>query len=162
MALSAATDQQFHHLEGDGTADDRMEQGQGDDHHDMVSRDATPRHSRSEEDASWQAVKSAKQRNAKLERMRGSAGPQDQLKTDTSTYKQLPKLPALPKDDYKTVIRPNQGLPLKNVLTPTLAQAIIEARQAVTKDDQFILRINPGSNIATYRQNMRKLRTKCV
>lgn len=149
MALNAATDQQSHHLEGDGTADDRMDQGQGDDHHDRVSRDATTRRSCTEEDASWQAVKSAKQRKKEaLERRRGSAGPQDQLKTDTSTYKKLPKLPALPKDDYKIVIRPNQGLPLKNVLTPTLAQAIIEACQAAIKDDQFILRINPGSNIA--------------
>ncbi|KAH8031610.1 hypothetical protein HPB51_019510 [Rhipicephalus microplus] len=119
MALNAATDQQYHLLDQD------------------------------EEDASWQAAKSTKKRKQEaLERRRGSAGLQDQVKTGTPTFKKLPKLPPLPKDDYKIVIRPNQGLPLRNILTPTLAQAIIEACQAGIRDDHFILRINPGSNIA--------------
>ncbi|KAH7969792.1 hypothetical protein HPB52_021950 [Rhipicephalus sanguineus] len=121
MALNAATDQQYHLLDQDGTADDQMDQLQGD--HDPRKQEAQ-------------------------ERRRGSAGPQDQVKTGTSTFKKLPRLPPLPKDDYKIVIRPNQGLPLRNILTPTLAQAIIEACQAGITDDQFILRINPGSNIA--------------
>ncbi|KAH7946872.1 hypothetical protein HPB52_005511 [Rhipicephalus sanguineus] len=147
MALNAATDQQYHLLDQDGTADDQMDQLQGD--HDTVSRDAIGAQSHAEEDASWQAAKSTKKRKQEaLERRRGSAGPQDQVKTGTSTFKKLPKLPPLPKDDYKIVIRPNQGLPLRNILTPTLAQAIIEACQAGIRDDQFILRINPGSNIA--------------
>ncbi|KAH8023134.1 hypothetical protein HPB51_011248 [Rhipicephalus microplus] len=119
MALNAATDQQYHLLDQDGTADDQMDQLQGD--HDTQEA---------------------------LERRRGSAGLQDQVKTGTPTFKKLPKLPPLPKDDYKIVIRPNQGLPLRNILTPTLAQAIIEACQAGIRDDHFILRINPGSNIA--------------
>lgn len=147
MALNAATDQQYHLLDQDGTADDQMDQLQGD--HDTVSRDAIGAQSHAEEDASWQAAKSTKKRKQEaLERRRGSAGPQDQVKTGTSTFKKLPKIPPLPKDDYKIVIRPNQGLPLRNILTPTLAQAIIEACQAGIRDDQFILRINPGSNIA--------------
>ncbi|KAL1437826.1 hypothetical protein MTO96_048525 [Rhipicephalus appendiculatus] len=124
-----------------------MDQVQDDD--ETVSRDATGHQSHAEEDASWQAVKSTKQRKQEaLERRRSNAGPQDQFKTGTSTFKKLPKLPPLPKDDYKIVIRPNQGLPLRNILTPTLAQAIIQACKAAIKDDQFILRINPGSNIA--------------
>ncbi|KAH8026244.1 hypothetical protein HPB51_017380 [Rhipicephalus microplus] len=115
----------------------------------MVSRDAIGAQSHAEEDASWQAAKSTKKRKQEaLERRRGSAGLQDQVKTGTPTFKKLPKLPPLPKDDYKIVIRPNQGLPLRNILTPTLAQAIIEACQAGIRDDHFILRINPGSNIA--------------
>ncbi|KAL1484503.1 hypothetical protein MTO96_050025, partial [Rhipicephalus appendiculatus] len=147
MALDAATNLQYHHLKQDGTTDDPMEHVQDDD--DTVSRNATSHQSHDEEDASWQAVKSTKQRNHEaLERRRSNAGPQDQFKTGTSTFKKLPKLPPLPKDDYKIVIRPNQGLPLRNILTPTLAQAIIEACKAAIKDDQFILRINPGSNIA--------------
>ncbi|KAL1473494.1 hypothetical protein MTO96_038627 [Rhipicephalus appendiculatus] len=147
MALDAATDQQYHHLKQDGTADDQMDEVQDDD--ETVSRDATGHQSHAEEDASWQAVKSTKQRKQEaLERRRSNAGPQDQFKTGTSTFKKLPKLPPLPKDDYKIVIRPNQGLPLRNILTPTLAQAIIQACKAAIKDDQFILRINPGSNIA--------------
>lgn len=147
MALNAATDQQYHLLDQDGTADDQMDQLQGD--HDTVSRDAIGAQSHAEEDASWQAAKSTKKRKQEaLERRRGSAGLQDQVKTGTPTFKKLPKLPPLPKDDYKIVIRPNQGLPLRNILTPTLAQAIIEACQAGIRDDHFILRINPGSNIA--------------
>ncbi|KAH7964064.1 hypothetical protein HPB51_027697 [Rhipicephalus microplus] len=147
MALNAATDQQYHLLDQDGTADDEMDQLQGD--HDTVSRDAIGAQSHAEEDASWQAAKSTKKRKQEaLERRRGSAGLQDQVKTGTPTFKKLPKLPPLPKDDYKIVIRPNQGLPLRNILTPTLAQAIIEACQAGIGDDHFILRINPGSNIA--------------
>ncbi|KAH7951989.1 hypothetical protein HPB52_016425 [Rhipicephalus sanguineus] len=150
MALNAATDQQYHLLDQDGTADDQMDQLQGD--HDTVSRDAIGAQAHAEEDASWQAAKSTKKRKQEaqeaLERRRGSAGPQDQVKTGTSTFKTLPKLPPLPKDDYKIIIRPNQGLPLRNILTATLAQAIIEACQAGIRDDQFILRINPGSNIA--------------
>ncbi|KAH7931544.1 hypothetical protein HPB51_029814 [Rhipicephalus microplus] len=124
-----------------------MDQLQGD--HNTVSRDAIGAQSHAEEDASWQAAKSTKKRKQEaLERRRGSAGLQDQVKTGTPTFKKLPKLPPLPKDDYKIVIRPNQGLPLRNILTPTLAQAIIEACQAGIRDDHFILRINPGSNIA--------------
>ncbi|KAH8009662.1 hypothetical protein HPB51_018959 [Rhipicephalus microplus] len=124
-----------------------MDQLQGD--HDTVSRDAIGAQSHAEEDASWQAAKSTKKRKQEaLERRRGSAGLQDQVKTGTPTFKKLPKLPPLPKDDYKIVIRPNQGFPLRNILTPTLAQAIIEACQAGIRDDPFILRINPGSNIA--------------
>ncbi|KAL1436363.1 hypothetical protein MTO96_049723 [Rhipicephalus appendiculatus] len=147
MALDAATNQQYHHLKQDGTTDDAMEHVQDDD--DTVSRNATGHQSHDEEDAGWQAVKSTKERKHEaLERRRSNAGPQDQSKTGTSTFKKLPKLPPLPKDDYKIVIRPNQGLPLRNILTPTVAQAIIEACKAAFKDDQFILRINPGSNIA--------------
>ncbi|KAH8029040.1 hypothetical protein HPB51_022160 [Rhipicephalus microplus] len=147
MALNAATDQQYHLLDQDGTADDQMDQLQGD--HDTVSRDAIGAQSHAEEDASWEAAKSTKKRKQEaLERRRGSAGLQDQVKTGTPTFKKLPKLPPLPKDDYKIVIRPNQGLPLRNILTPTLAQAIIEACQVGIRDDHFILRINPGSNIA--------------
>ncbi|KAH7934426.1 hypothetical protein HPB51_029190 [Rhipicephalus microplus] len=147
MALNAATDQQYHLLDQDGTADDQMDQLQGD--HDTLSRDAIGAQSHAEEDASWQAAKSTKKRKQEaLERRRGSAGLQDQVKTGTPTFKKLPKLPPLPKDDYKIVIRPNQGLPLRNILTPTLAQAIIEACQAGIRDGHFILRINPGSNIA--------------
>lgn len=147
MALDAETNQESHQLQQDGTADDQMDETQ--DHSDLVSRDANISHSREEENANWQAVKSAKQRKQEaLERRRGNAEPRNQFQTSTSTYKKLPKLPPLPKDDYKIVIRPNQGLPLRNILTPTLAQAIIDACQAAFKDDQFILRINPGSNIA--------------
>ncbi|KAL3183896.1 hypothetical protein MRX96_032997 [Rhipicephalus microplus] len=50
MALDAVTDQQNHHLEQDGTADDQM----NDD--DTVRRDASDDQSHTEEDACWQVV----------------------------------------------------------------------------------------------------------
>ncbi|KAL1416682.1 hypothetical protein MTO96_027625 [Rhipicephalus appendiculatus] len=56
--------------------------------------------------------------------------------------------PPLPKDDLKVVFRPHQGLPLKNVTTQTISDAIVEACQGKIRWDQFILRIRPGSNIA--------------
>ncbi|KAH8028966.1 hypothetical protein HPB51_021668 [Rhipicephalus microplus] len=58
------------------------------------------------------------------------------------------RLPALPKDDLKVVFRPHQGLPLKNVTTQAISDAIVEACQGKVRWDQFILRIRPGSNIA--------------
>ncbi|KAH7957697.1 hypothetical protein HPB52_021907 [Rhipicephalus sanguineus] len=56
--------------------------------------------------------------------------------------------PALPKDDLKVVFRLHQGLPLKNVTTQVISDAIVEACQGKVRWDQFILRIRPGSNIA--------------
>ncbi|KAH8023103.1 hypothetical protein HPB51_010887 [Rhipicephalus microplus] len=52
--------------------------------------------------------------------------------------------PALPKDDLKVVFRPHQGLPLKNVTTQAISDAIVEACQGKVRWDQFILRIRPG------------------
>ncbi|KAL1445897.1 hypothetical protein MTO96_044762 [Rhipicephalus appendiculatus] len=58
------------------------------------------------------------------------------------------RTPPLPKDDLTVVFRPHQGLPLKNVTTQTISDAIVEACQGKIRWDQFILRIRPGSNIA--------------
>ncbi|KAH8030560.1 hypothetical protein HPB51_008921 [Rhipicephalus microplus] len=56
--------------------------------------------------------------------------------------------PALPKDDLTVVFRPHQGLPLKNVTTQAISDAIVEACQGKVRWVQFILRIRTGSNIA--------------
>ncbi|KAH7974175.1 hypothetical protein HPB49_011611 [Dermacentor silvarum] len=37
------------------------------------------------------------------------------------------KLPPLPKDNFKVIVRPHQGLPLRAITTPVMARAIIEA-----------------------------------
>ncbi|KAH7939747.1 hypothetical protein HPB52_016872 [Rhipicephalus sanguineus] len=58
------------------------------------------------------------------------------------------KLPPLPRDDFKVIIRPHQGLPMRVLTSPTLADALIEACQRKVSGDQFLLRIKPGSNIA--------------
>ncbi|KAL1472759.1 hypothetical protein MTO96_022789 [Rhipicephalus appendiculatus] len=58
------------------------------------------------------------------------------------------KLPPLPKDDFKIIIRPRQGLPLRNIVSPALAAAIIAACHHQITGEQFLLRIKPGPNIA--------------
>lgn len=57
------------------------------------------------------------------------------------------KLPPLPKDDFKVIVRPHQGLPLRAITTPVMARAIIEACDEKIQGEQFLLRIKPGSNI---------------
>ncbi|KAH7932728.1 hypothetical protein HPB49_001786 [Dermacentor silvarum] len=46
--------------------------------------------------------------------------------------------PPLPKDDFKIVVRPHQGLPVKNLTSPLLAAAVIAACSG---------KYQPGSNI---------------
>ncbi|KAH7943512.1 hypothetical protein HPB52_009168 [Rhipicephalus sanguineus] len=58
------------------------------------------------------------------------------------------KLPPLPKDDFKIVIRPHQGLPLRSITTPEMAAAVTAACQHTVTGEHFLLRIKPGSNIA--------------
>ncbi|KAH7963820.1 hypothetical protein HPB52_023143 [Rhipicephalus sanguineus] len=58
------------------------------------------------------------------------------------------KLPPLPKDDFKIVIRPHQGLPLRSITTPEMAAAVTAACQHAVTGEHFLLRIKPGSNIA--------------
>lgn len=75
---------------------------------------------------------------------------QPQPSTTTPTTRRKPffrKLPPLPKEDFKVVIRPHQGLPLKNFTSPQLAGAVITACRGQVSGDQFLLRIKPGSNI---------------
>ncbi|KAL1415812.1 hypothetical protein MTO96_028768 [Rhipicephalus appendiculatus] len=57
------------------------------------------------------------------------------------------RLPPLPKDDFKIVVQPHQGLPVKNLTSPLLADALIAACSGQISGEQFSLRINPGSNI---------------
>lgn len=45
------------------------------------------------------------------------------------------------------MIRPHQGLPLKNFTSSQLAGAVITACRGQVSGDQFLLRIKPGSNI---------------
>ncbi|KAH7973721.1 hypothetical protein HPB49_004184 [Dermacentor silvarum] len=57
------------------------------------------------------------------------------------------RFPPLPKDDFKIVVRPHQGLPVKNLTSPLLADAVIAACGRQISGEQFLLRIQPGSNI---------------
>ncbi|KAL1446081.1 hypothetical protein MTO96_044692 [Rhipicephalus appendiculatus] len=65
----------------------------------------------------------------------------------TTTKKGGVKLPPLPKDDFKIVIRPHQGLPLRSITTPEMAAAVTAACKHTVTGEHFLLRIKPGSNI---------------
>ncbi|KAH7943204.1 hypothetical protein HPB52_006346 [Rhipicephalus sanguineus] len=109
-------------------------------------------------DGAWQTVLTlrkkkalAKEKKAKSEDFSGTLNHQ-QASTGEATRKPKHKptyrrLPPLPKDDFKIVVRPHQGLPVKNLTSPLLADAVIAACGGQISGDQFLLRIKPGSNI---------------
>ncbi|KAH7936706.1 hypothetical protein HPB49_003137 [Dermacentor silvarum] len=49
--------------------------------------------------------------------------------------------------DLKIVVRPHQGLPVKNLTSSLLADAVIAACGGQISGEQFLLRIKPGYNI---------------
>ncbi|XP_070386203.1 uncharacterized protein [Dermacentor albipictus] len=57
------------------------------------------------------------------------------------------RLPPHPKGDAKIIIRPKNGLPIKELKAIEIVQAIIEACNNKFKDEDFIVRLRTGSNI---------------
>ncbi|KAL1473742.1 hypothetical protein MTO96_021803 [Rhipicephalus appendiculatus] len=57
------------------------------------------------------------------------------------------RLPPLPRDDFKVIVSPHQGLPIKSLTSAALADAVIAACGRLITSEQFLLRIKPGSNI---------------
>lgn len=59
------------------------------------------------------------------------------------------KLPPLPKEDIKIIMRPKKGLAIKTLSTHQVARAIVEAcgRSQQCRDEDFIVRLRNGSNI---------------
>ncbi|KAL1454723.1 hypothetical protein MTO96_027777 [Rhipicephalus appendiculatus] len=106
----------------------------------------------------WQTVLTLRQKKALAQGKKlkanvveneGNAS-QSQLSKATPTARRKPfsrKLPPLPKEDFKVVIRPHQGLPLKNFTSPQLAEAVITACRGQVSGDKLLLRLKPGSNI---------------
>ncbi|KAL1441928.1 hypothetical protein MTO96_031084 [Rhipicephalus appendiculatus] len=95
------------------------------------------------------ALAQGKKLKANVVEKEGNAS-QPQLSKATPTARRKPfsrKIPQLPKEDFKVVIRPHQGLPLKNFTSPQLAEAVITACRGQVSGDKFLLRIKPGSNI---------------
>ncbi|KAH7944246.1 hypothetical protein HPB52_017611 [Rhipicephalus sanguineus] len=109
-------------------------------------------------DADWKTALTLRQRKKQAsERRRGNAPAKHDAETNTDIKnpaslkrRKTPKLPPLPKDDFKIVIRPHPFLPLCNIITPALATAIIESCNHQFSGEHFLLRIKPGSNIAIF------------
>ncbi|XP_072143011.1 uncharacterized protein [Dermacentor andersoni] len=57
------------------------------------------------------------------------------------------RLPPLPTDDAKIIIRPRGGLKIKDMKSYQATQAIIEACGMKFKEEDFLVRLRPGSNI---------------
>lgn len=114
--------------------------------------------SQSQTDGGWQTVLTLRQKKAiakekktkppeysgTLKHQEASAGQATGKSKRKPAYR---RLPPLPKDDFKIVVRPHQGLPVKNLTSPLLADAVIVACGGQISGEQFLLRIKPGSNI---------------
>ncbi|XP_075535082.1 uncharacterized protein LOC142570597 [Dermacentor variabilis] len=80
-------------------------------------------------DDDWQTVltlRQKKQQARERKRETDSTGSSNSAKL-RKRRRGIPQLPPLPEDDFKIVIRPHQGLPLKIISTPALAEAIVMA-----------------------------------
>lgn len=104
----------------------------------------------------WQTVLTLRQKKAlaqgkKLKKnVEESERKTSQPQQSTPTARRKPfsrKLPPLPKEDFKVVFRPHQGLRMKNLTSPQLAEAVITACRSQVSGDKFLLRLKPGSNI---------------
>lgn len=108
-------------------------------------------HLQDADEADWQLSQTLRQRKKLAQERRNLAALQAQQKqVVNNNIKETrgQRLPPLPKDDYKIVIRPNQGLPLKAIAAAAFERAVIAACDNQFTDEKFIIRINRGSNIA--------------
>ncbi|KAL1426845.1 hypothetical protein MTO96_037496 [Rhipicephalus appendiculatus] len=101
-----------------------------DGRHDEISgRSRQNNEERPQTDDDWQTVLTLRQKKQQArERKRGtdSTGSTSPTKPH-QRRRRTPELPPLPKEDFKIVLRPHQGLPLKTISTPALAEAIVTA-----------------------------------
>ncbi|KAL1467536.1 hypothetical protein MTO96_042104 [Rhipicephalus appendiculatus] len=88
----------------------------------------------------WQISQSlrAKKKQAKQRKFQqgGDVSADSKLMTDSQPKRRgratRRRPPALPKDGLKVVFRPHQGLPLKNVTTQAISNAIVEEKSGGT------------------------------
>ncbi|KAH8039503.1 hypothetical protein HPB51_007405 [Rhipicephalus microplus] len=114
--------------------------------------------SQNQADGAWQTVLTLRQRKALAKEKKAKSvnffttSYHQQVSPAEATRKSKYRpahrwLPPLPKDDFKIVVRPHQGLPVKTLTTPLLADAVIEACNGKISGEQVLLRIKQGSNI---------------
>lgn len=115
-------------------------------------------HGRQDDDGDWQTVLTVRQKKAlaragkKATFSEGgyeSSGPSFKPPVQPANKKKFKtrRLPPLPKDDIKVIVRPHQGLPIRELTAPQIAEAVINACQGKVNGNQFLLRLKPGSNI---------------
>ncbi|XP_070395909.1 uncharacterized protein [Dermacentor albipictus] len=111
------------------------------------------RFTREPDEDGWQTVLTLRQKRQQAkERLQAKRNEPSQKEQNSPPIRRRKvrrnKLPPLPRDDFKIILRPHQGLPLKTLTSPMLAEAVISACHNKVKGEQFILRIKQGSNIA--------------
>lgn len=112
------------------------------------------RPTREPDEEGWQTVLTLRQKRLqakeRLQAKRNEPSQREQNNSSSNRRRRARrnKLPPLPRDDFKIILRPHQGLPLKTLTSPMLAAAVIAACDNKVKGEQFILRIKQGSNIA--------------
>ncbi|KAH7973427.1 hypothetical protein HPB49_000906 [Dermacentor silvarum] len=79
----------------------------------------------------WTTVASTRerkmQRRERAQEHQKNNSPKNTDKRNFCPTRNGKKLPPLPKDNFKVIVRPHQGLPLRAITTPVMARAIIEA-----------------------------------
>ncbi|KAL1469971.1 hypothetical protein MTO96_040744 [Rhipicephalus appendiculatus] len=93
--------------------------------------------SQNQADGAWQMVLTLRQKKSSCKKRRR---PNQWIWPSSRKLKHRPayrRLPPLPKDDFKIVVRPHQGLPVKNLTSPLLADAVLAACSGQISGEQF-------------------------
>lgn len=139
-----------------------MECQDTDEGDDIIPHDTDTPTTRIEQDedkeGDWQTVLTIRQKKALARAGRktvGAGGGYDSSSQHLGPPKKPPlkkksranRLPPLPKEDFKIIVRPHQGLPIKELTAPQISEAVIIATQRKVRGEHFLLRLKPGSNI---------------
>ncbi|KAH7941321.1 hypothetical protein HPB49_012297 [Dermacentor silvarum] len=113
-----------------------------------------------QEDGDWPTVLPLRQRKEqakeKNNQTKGSGQVSGELRAAYQTAATSPftrktpiykKLPPLPKEDFKVIVRPHKGPAIRDFTSPQLAEAVTEASGGNVSGEKFLLRRKPGSNI---------------
>ncbi|KAL1444002.1 hypothetical protein MTO96_045723, partial [Rhipicephalus appendiculatus] len=131
----------------------QIKDGRNGDGTDLHDAPASMQPNSGDDDEGWRTVLTVRQRKLQArERQQASwSGPgtdkQAQGLSNNHRKPKYRKLPPLPRDDSKVVIRPHQGLPIRTLTSPLLAEAFIAACGNKIHGENFMLRLKPGSNI---------------
>lgn len=141
---------------------EQMECQDTDEGDDIIPHDTDTPTTRIEQDedkeGDWQTVLTIRQKKALARAGRktvGAGGGYDSSSQHLGPPKKPPlkkkpranRLPPLPKEDFKIIVRPHQGLPIKELTAPQISEAVIIATQRKVRGEHFLLRLKPGSNI---------------
>ncbi|KAH7987847.1 hypothetical protein HPB52_024864 [Rhipicephalus sanguineus] len=101
-------------------------------------------------DDDWHTVLTLRQKKQQAqERKRGTGSTASTSPTKPhQRRRRTPKLPSLPKEDFKIVVRPHQGLPLKIMSTPALAEAIATACNYEIRGSNITILSTPSQDVA--------------